>query len=156
VSKTDDNLQEAFAGESQANRQYLAFAKKADRENMPMVARLFRAAADAETVHAMNHLRVMRGVGSTLDNLKAGAEGEAEEFRQMYPAFIEQAAKDGNEKAEETFDYANQVEEIHHGLWLRQHRRGRAAGQVPHLRRAQEDVPEDRLRRPGEVRSRWK
>jgi len=119
MSKTDDNLKEAFAGESQANRKYLAFAKKADRENMPMVARLFRAAADAETVHAMNHLRVMRGVGSTLDNLKAGAEGEAEEFRQMYPAFIEQAAKDGNEKAEETFDYANQVEEIHHGLYSR-------------------------------------
>jgi len=119
VSQTDKDLKEAFAGESQANRTYLAFAKKADKDKFPMVARLFRAAADAETVHAMNHLRVMGGVGGTLDNLRAGAEGEAAEFRKMYPAFIEKAQEEGNEDARVTFDYANKVEEIHHALYSR-------------------------------------
>jgi len=119
MSKTDENLKEAFAGESQANRTYLAFAQKADKDNLPQVAKLFRAAADAETVHAMNHLRAMRGIGSTLENLRAAAQGEAAEFKQMYPAFIEQADKDGDETAKRTFDYANQVEEIHHRLYSR-------------------------------------
>jgi rubrerythrin len=82
---TQDNLQEAFAGESQANRKYLAFAEKADQEGYNQVANLFRAAADAETVHAKNHLRVMGGVGKTSDNLKSGISGETEEFKDMYP-----------------------------------------------------------------------
>jgi len=119
MSQTDENLKEAFAGESQANRKYLAFAKKADAEGLPVVARLFRAAAEAETVHALNHARVMGIVGATLDNLKAAASGEAAEFREMYPGFIAQAEKEGNKAAKTTFDYANQVEKIHHDFFNR-------------------------------------
>jgi len=119
MGQTDENLKEAFAGESQANRNYTAFAQKADKDGFAQVARLFRAAAAAETVHALNHLKVMGGVKSTLDNLKAAAAGEAAEFKKMYPRFIEQAAQDENEEAKRTFDYANQVEEIHHDLYTR-------------------------------------
>ncbi len=115
---TQENLKEAFAGESQANRKYLAFADKAEQEGFKQVARLFRAAADAETVHAKNHLRVMGGVGKTIDNLKSAISGETVEFRDMYPRFIEQAKK---EKASDavilSFDVANQVEKIHAGLY---------------------------------------
>ena len=91
---TDENLKEAFAGESQANRKYLAFAKKADEEGFFQVARLFRAAAYAETVHAHNHLKVMKGINSTEENLKEAIEGEVEEFKEMYPAFIEEAKEE--------------------------------------------------------------
>ena len=117
MGQTDENLQEAFAGESQANRKYLAFAEKADKEGLPMAARLFRAAAAAETVHALNHAKVMGIVGSTLENLKDAAKGEGAEFREMYPGFIEQARKEGNKGAERTFHYANQVEQIHHNFF---------------------------------------
>src|SRR5512139_2079917 len=96
MSKSLDDLKGAFAGESQANRTYLAFAKKADEEGYPQAARLFRAAADAETVHAHNHLNVLAGVKSTRDNLNAAYQGEHEEFTSMYPGFIEQAKKEGN------------------------------------------------------------
>ena len=119
MSRTDENLKAAFAGESQANRKYASFAGKADREKFPVIARLFRAASAAEAIHAANHLRVMKGVGSTLENAKAAASGEAQEFREMYPAFIQQARKDENKDAARTFDYANQVEEIHHALYTR-------------------------------------
>ncbi len=115
---TQDNLKEAFAGESQANRKYLAFADKADQEGYKQIAKLFRAAADAETVHAKNHLRVMGGVGKTTDNLKSAISGETAEFRTMYPDFIMQAKK---EKVSDavilSFDVANQVEKIHAGLY---------------------------------------
>ncbi len=115
---TQDNLKEAFAGESQANRKYLAFAEKADQEGYHQVAKLFRAAAEAETVHALNHLRVMGGVGKTSDNLKSAISGETAEFRDMYPKFIEAAKK---EKASDavilTFDVANKVEKIHASLY---------------------------------------
>lgn len=114
---TEDNLKAAFAGESQANRKYLAFAKAAEREGLPQVARLFRAAAEAETVHAHAHLRVLKGVGKTLDNLKAALEGEHYEFTEMYPKFLEEAKAEGNKAAERSFDYANQVERVHHELY---------------------------------------
>ncbi len=114
---TKDNLQEAFAGESQANRMYTAFAKKAEADGLPQVARLFRAAAEAETVHALAHLRVMGGIKSTAENLETAAAGEAEEFRKMYPAFLEEAQKEGEKQAETSFKYALAVEEIHHGLY---------------------------------------
>lgn len=115
---TKENLEEAFAGESQANRKYLAFAEKADKEGYKQVAKLFRAAADAETVHAMNHLRVMGGVGSTTDNLKFAILGETNEFRDMYPKFIEEAKNEGaSDAAILSFDVANKVEEIHAGLY---------------------------------------
>ncbi len=111
---TEGNLQTAFAGESQANRRYLFFADKAEKEGYPQVARLFRAAAEAETVHARNHFAAMDGVGSTRDNLMAGAMGEHYEFTRMYPPFIEQAEMENNNRAKVTFVWANEVEQIHH------------------------------------------
>lgn len=114
---TDENLKEAFAGESQANRKYLAFAKKAEEEGFFQVARLFRAAAYAETVHAHNHLKVMKGINSTEDNLKEAIEGEVHEFKEMYPKMIDAAKEEKNDAAVWTFDVANKVEEIHAGLY---------------------------------------
>ena len=116
---TSDNLKEAFAGESQANRKYLAFAKKAQADEFPQVAKLFRAAADAETVHAHAHLRVMGGVKGTAENLQAAVEGEGFEFEQMYPRFVAEAQSEGNKPAETSFSNAMAVEEIHHGLYSR-------------------------------------
>jgi len=118
MSNTSENLQAAFAGESQASRRYLYFAEKAEKDGFPQVARLFRAASEAETVHARNHLRVMNGIGPTADNLKEAAAGENHEFTEMYPAFIEQARADNNQGAETSFNHANAVEKIHHGLYL--------------------------------------
>lgn len=114
---SEENLQSAFAGESQANRRYLFFADKADKEGHPQAARLFRAAAEAETVHARNHFNAMDGIGSTRDNLNAGVIGEHQEFTRMYPPFIEQARIDQYPRAERSFDFANQVEEIHYGMF---------------------------------------
>ena len=111
---TEDHLQTAFAGESQANRRYLFFADKADKEGHPQIARLFRAAAEAETVHARNHFNAMDGVGTTRENLNAGVIGEHREFTRMYPPFIQDARSEENERAEISFEYANQVEEIHY------------------------------------------
>jgi len=117
MSESEKNLGEAFAGESQANWKYLAFAKKADEENLPQIAKLFRAAAEAETVHAHNHLRVMGQVKSTLDNLGTAVSGETYEFKQMYPDFMAEAKKEGNKPALLSFDYANKVEQIHAKLY---------------------------------------
>lgn len=114
---TKENLQAAFAGESQANRKYLFFADKADKEGQPQIARLFRAAAEAETVHARNHLTVLQGIKSTADNVKAAISGEHYEFTKMYPEFIKQAKADKDAKAEKSFSDANAVEEIHHRLY---------------------------------------
>ena len=114
---TADNLQEAFAGESQANRKYLAFAKKADEDGYPQIAKLFRAAAAAETVHAHAHLRVLGGVKSTADNIQAAVEGEGLEFQEMYPKFVQEAEAEGNKQALFSFKNALAVEEIHHGLY---------------------------------------
>ncbi len=117
MSNTEENLQEAFAGESQANRRYLFFADKAEKEGHTLIARLFRATAEAETVHARNHFAVMDGVGSTRDNLMAGVIGEHYEFTRMYPIFIDKAEEEENRRAQVTFEYANEVEQIHHGLY---------------------------------------
>lgn len=114
---TIDNLKNAFAGESQANRKYLAFAKKAQADGYPQIAKLFRAAAEAETVHAHAHLRVMGGVKTTAENLEAAIEGEGFEFTQMYPEYIAEAEKDGNKAAVTTFKNANAVEKVHHALY---------------------------------------
>jgi rubrerythrin len=107
----------AFAGESQANRKYLFFADKAEEEGHKQVARLFRAAADAETVHARNHLKVSGEIKSTTDNLQAAVGGENHEFTVMYPDFIKQAEAENAKEAKESFNLANQVEEIHHGMF---------------------------------------
>ena len=117
LSKTQENLQEAFAGESQANRMYLAFAKKADEDGFPQVAKLFRAAADSETVHALAHFKVMGNVKSTAENLKASVHGENYEHTSMYPGFVEQAKAEGNKEAMLSFNYAMQVEVLHEELY---------------------------------------
>ena len=117
MSETEKNLKEAFAGESQANRKYLAFAQKAETEGYRQVARLFRAAAEAETVHAHTHLRTLKGVKSTLENLKEALGGETYEFQSMYPPMIEEAKAEGNEAAVRTFTYANEVEKVHAALY---------------------------------------
>ncbi|MDI9618233.1 rubrerythrin family protein [Methanothermobacter sp.] len=114
---TMDNLKEAFAGESQANRKYLAFARKADEEGYHQVAKLFRAAAAAETVHAMNHLEAMGAINSTEENLREAIAGETAEFKEMYPGFIEEAEAEGEEQARWSFDVANKVEKIHAELY---------------------------------------
>lgn len=117
MTKTDENLKAAFAGESQANRMYLAFAKKAEEEGLTQIAKLFKAAAEAETVHALNHLRVMGQVKTTADNLGTSVSGETYEFKSMYPKMIEDAKAEGNKKAVQSFDYANKVEQIHANLY---------------------------------------
>ena len=117
MTKTEKNLEEAFAGESQASRRYLYFAEQAESEGHPQIARLFRAAVEAETVHARNHLKVLGGIGSTQENLKEAISGENYEFNEMYPAFIEQAKAEGNQRAEISFSHANAVEKIHHALY---------------------------------------
>jgi len=117
MSKSEQFLREAFAGESQANRKYLAFAAKADQEGHPQVARMFRAAAEAETVHAHNHLRALNGIKSTKENLQEAIAGETHEFKKMYPEMIEGAKTEAKQTAERSFNYANDVEKIHATLY---------------------------------------
>jgi rubrerythrin len=117
MSKTTEDLKTAFAGESQASRKYTAFAKKADDEGYPQVAKLFRAAAQAETVHALNHLRALSGVQSTADNLQEAIGGESYEIISMYPPFIEAAQAEENKKAVRTFQWAWEVEKVHETLY---------------------------------------
>ena len=117
MGNTDENLQAAFAGESQASRKYLFFAGVAEEAGNKQVARLFRAAAEAETVHARNHLSVLGEIKSTSENLEAAVSGEKYEFTEMYPGFIEQAKSENNAPAERSFNLANKVEKIHHGLF---------------------------------------
>jgi rubrerythrin len=114
---TSENLKAAFAGESQANRMYTAFASKAEAEGLKQIAKLFRAAAAAETVHALAHFRVMGGVKGTVENLKAAQEGEGHEFREMYPKFVAESLTEGNRAAEMSFKYAMAVEQIHYALY---------------------------------------
>jgi rubrerythrin len=117
MAKTDENLKTAFAGESQANRRYLAFAKKAEEEGFMQVAKLFKAAAESETVHALNHLRITSEIKSTLENLGSAVSGETFEFNEMYPEYIETAKQEGNKQAAWSFDVANKVEQIHAKLY---------------------------------------
>ena len=119
MSKTEQNLRDAFAGESQANRKYLAFSEKAEKEGYAQVAKLFRAAAAAETVHAHAHLRTLKGVGSTADNLKEAIAGETHEFKTMYPAMIEEAKAEDQKAALRSFTYANDVEKVHANLYTK-------------------------------------
>ena len=114
---TNENLQAAFAGESQANRKYLAFANKAEKDGFPQIAKLFRAAADAETVHAHAHLRALGAIKDTVSNLKEAVAGEAHEFKSMYPQFLAEAEKENNKPAITSFKNAMAVEGIHHNLY---------------------------------------
>ena len=113
---TESNLKDAFAGESQANRKYLAFSKKAREEGFEQIARLFRAAAESETIHAMNHLKIL-GIGDTKKNLADSIEGETYEFTEMYPGFIEEANSENNTNAVDSFTWANNVEKTHAELY---------------------------------------
>lgn len=117
MSKTDKNLMDAFAGESQANRKYLAFAKQADKEGLPGVAKLFRAAAEAETIHAHAHLRNAGKIGNSTENLKVAIEGETYEFTKMYPEMIKDAKEEGKDAIAKYFDMVNKVEEVHANLY---------------------------------------
>jgi len=117
MSNTEKHLKEAFAGESQANRMYTAFASKADKDGYPQAARLFRAAAKAEEVHASNHLRALKAIKSTKENIQTALAGENHEWQQMYPEMIEAAKAEGTKEAEMSFHYANEVEKIHSKLY---------------------------------------
>lgn len=117
MSRTEQNLMEAFAGESQANRKYLAYAKQAEKEGYPQVAKLFRAAAEAETVHAHNHLRTLGKIKGTAENLKDAIAGEIHEFKTMYPAMIKTSQEEGEKAAERSFRYAHEVENVHAELY---------------------------------------
>ncbi len=117
MGKTEKNLKEAFAGESQATRKYLAFAQKAMEEGYRGVARLFQAAAAAEMVHSLKHLKVLKGVRSTKENLEDAISGETHEFTTMYPQMIEEAKAEGERQAEISFTYANDVEKVHANLY---------------------------------------
>ena len=114
---SEDNLMAAFAGESQANRKYLAFAKKAEAEGLKQIAKLFRAAAAAETVHALAHFRVAGHIKDTVTNLRAAIDGEHHEFTTMYPEFIAKAVAEGKKGAQTSFERANAVEQTHHALY---------------------------------------
>lgn len=116
-TQTEKDLQEAFSGESQANRKYLAFAQKAEQDGHAQVAKLFRAVAAAETIHAHAHFRLLKGVGSTEANLKDAMAGESEEFSKMYPKMMKTAEDAGLTAALRTFTYANEVEKVHHDLF---------------------------------------
>ncbi len=117
MSKTEQDLQNAFAGESQANRKYLAFAKKAEQEGYAQVAKLFRAAAAAETIHAHNHLKAMSGIKSTKENLMTAITGESYEFQKMYPQMIDNARAEKQDFALRSFNMANEVEKVHAALY---------------------------------------
>jgi rubrerythrin len=119
MNRTVENLKSAFAGESQANRRYVAFARKADEEGFPQVAKLFRAAAEAETVHAVNHIRVIGDVKDTAENLDAAISGETFEYKKMYPEYVKTAKKEKNDQATWSFNVANQVEQIHANLFTK-------------------------------------
>jgi rubrerythrin len=115
--KTKENLAAAFAGESQANRKYLFYAEQAEKEGYKQVARLFRATAEAETIHARNEFKANGGIGTTAENLKAANEGETYEFKSMYPQMIEEAKAEGNKEAVRIFTHAKEAEAVHAKLY---------------------------------------
>ena len=116
MATTIDNLKEAFAGESQANQKYRAFAKKADQDGYPNIARLFRTAAEAERIHAEGHLKALEEICSTAENLLASIQGETFEYTKMYPPMLMQAEAEGS-KAKRMFGYAVKAEEVHAKLY---------------------------------------
>lgn len=116
MPSTPDNLKEAFAGESQANRKYIAFAEKAEKDGFPNIARLFRTTAEAETIHAHGHLAALGMIGDTSTNLQAAIEGETYEYTEMYPPMLKQAEADGH-KAARMFGFAVKAEAVHAKLY---------------------------------------
>jgi len=116
VATTHDNLKTAFAGESQANQKYRAFAKQAEQDGLPNIARLFRTTAEAERLHAEGHLKALDAVGTTTQNLQAAIDGETYETKEMYPPMFQQAEADGH-KAKRMFGYALKAEAVHARLY---------------------------------------
>ena len=140
---TKDNLAAAFAGESQANRKYLMFAEQAEKDGFKGVAKLFRATAEAETIHAFAEFRANGGVGTTAENLQAAINGETYEFSEMYPPMIKEAEAEGDKTAARVFHFANEAEKVQLSLPdLRLHPQGQDRGQLPHLRREGFDIQE--------------
>jgi rubrerythrin len=131
MEKTPENLKSAFAGESQANRRYLAFAQKAEEEGYPQVAKLFRAASEAETVHALNHAKIMGEVKATAENLETAITGETFEFKKMYPEYLKTAKKEENTQATWSFNVANQVEQVHANLFTKAAKALKAGKELP-------------------------
>jgi rubrerythrin len=117
MTDTTKNLKDAFAGESQANQKYRAFAKKAEKEGFANIARLFQATAEAERIHAEGHLKALEGIGSTSDNLQAAIDGETYEFTEMYPPMVEQAESEDHKKARRMFKFATEAEAVHAKLY---------------------------------------
>lgn len=115
--KTLENLMEAFAGESQANRKYLAYSTKAKSDGKKNAAKLFKAASDAETIHAHKHFEVAGKIKSTVENLNDAVTGENHEYQSMYPEFLKVAQEEGNQAAVRTFTYALKAEEVHARLY---------------------------------------
>ena len=168
MPETTDNLKTAFAGESQANQKYRAFAKKAEKDGFPNIAKLFRTTAEAERIHAEGHLGALDGVASTADNLKAAIGGETHEFTDMYPPMLAQAEAEGS-KAKRMFGFAVKAEEVHARIYktrargrglrqglidfrllpvpdMRTHRGGQKAGRVPHMQCKGRQIRPRRLR----------
>lgn len=119
MEQTIRNLKDAFAGESQANRRYVAFAQKAEEEGFAQAAKLFRAAAEAETVHALNHMRIIGDVKTTVENLDTAINGETFEYKKMYPEYVKTARQEKNNQAAWSFNVANQVEHVHANLFTK-------------------------------------
>jgi rubrerythrin len=117
MASAEENLKAAFAGESQANRKYLAYAEKADAEGYPQAAKLLRAAAEAETVHAHNHLKALKAIKGTAENLKDAIDGETHEYTSMYPEMVQGAQAEGHSEAERSFNFALEVEKTHGKLY---------------------------------------
>lgn len=117
MSKTVEDLKEAFAGEAQANRKYTYFAEKAEQDGYPQVAKLFRAVAHAEAIHARNHLKAMDGLKSTAENLQVAIDGEHYEVHEMYPPYVEDAQAEGNKRALRSFEWALEVEKVHEVMY---------------------------------------
>jgi rubrerythrin len=114
---TMENAMEAFAGESQANRKYLAFAEQAESEGYKNIARLFRAASDAEAIHAKKLLKAMGKIHPTKENVDAAVSGETHEFKTMYPGFLKEAEAEKKSDVALVFTYAMKAEEVHANLY---------------------------------------
>lgn len=118
MATTNENLKEAFAGESQANQKYRAFAKKAEAEGFLNIAKLFRTTAEAERIHAEGHLKALDMIASTADNLQSAIDGETYEFKEMYPPMVELAVADGH-KAKTMFKFAVDAEAVHANIYTK-------------------------------------
>ncbi len=134
MKEVKEYLLDAFQGESQANRKYLAFAQKAEAQGLTQIAKIFKAAAEAETIHALNHLKVMGGIRDTVENLKEAIDGETYEFNQMYPEMIEAAKKSGDKEALRTFHFANEVEKVHAELFKKALKYAESGNDAPQAR----------------------